>query len=39
MLAEQEAMGEEVDPESRMSPHELMGMMCEASMVIDSLKQ
>ena len=32
-------MGEEVDPESRMAPHELMGMMCEASMVIDSLKQ
>ena len=38
MLAHAEAMGEEVDPESRMSQQELMIMMGEASLVIDSLK-
>ena len=38
MLAEQEALGADIDPESRMSPEELMGMVCEASVVLDSLK-
>ena len=38
ILAEAEALGEDVDPESRMSPQDLMLMMGEASLVIDSLK-
>ena len=38
MLAHAEAAGADVDPESMMSPEELMLMMGEAALVIDSLE-
>lgn len=37
-LARKEAEGEEVDPESRMSQTEVMMMMGEAALIIDSLE-
>ena len=38
-LSRRVAEGEEVDPESRMSQAEVMMMMGEAALIIDSLEQ